>query len=287
MYTSVCSGLRRAAPSVARQWVQLPPGPDGRGPNGHGTRLAEPDGGGRMKASTPGRKQRPDGEAEPAVAAEPGAAPTAPAAPLYEALRSDVLAGTFGTGEVLQETTLADRYQVSRTPVRESLARLEHDGLVERVGRGYRVKSGTPEDVLEIYEARIALEAQAALGAADRRTALDLARLHHLHDLAGASQDAGLTRALNSEWHVVLWQAAHNRTIEALLARLIAQLRIYDRGSEESADDLELTHREPADVAAAIENRDGERAGALIAAHLTRSRSLRMDRFARISVDSQ
>ena len=246
---------------------------------------------GRKAGPAAGSRPVPPAAAAPAPApAPPPAPPPVPApapAALYEALRSDVLAGVFATGDVLQETTLAERYQVSRTPIRESLARLEHDGLIEHVGRGYRVRSGTPEDVLEVYEARIALEAQAAVGAAERRTALDLARLHHLHELAASAGDGDQARALNSEWHAVLWQASHNATIEALLRRLIAQLRIYDRGSQETADDLALTREEHAGVVAAIENRDGERAGALIAAHLARSRAVRMERFARISVESR
>ena len=75
----------------------------------------------------------------------------------YERIRADILAGRFEAGAALLETVLAGQYGVSRTPVREALARLEQDGLLLRVVRGYRVRSGTAEDVLEIYEARIAL----------------------------------------------------------------------------------------------------------------------------------
>jgi DNA-binding GntR family transcriptional regulator len=213
-------------------------------------------------------------------------ADSAPAS-LYDLLRADVLAGVFAVGAPLQEVQLAERYGVSRTPVREALGRLEHDGLAEHTGRGFRIRSGTGEDVVEIYEARIGLEAQAAARATERRTELDLARLHHLHDLAGAAAGAGdadAERAHNSAWHEALWRASHNRTIEALLTRLIAQLRIYDRGTHESAADLELSRAEHARIVEALELRRADEAQQLITAHLVRSREVRLQRVVRDGV---
>ncbi|MCO6006881.1 GntR family transcriptional regulator [Actinoallomurus purpureus] len=202
----------------------------------------------------------------------------------YERLRDDVLAGRFPAGSVLLETTLAARYGVSRTPVREALGRLEQDGLLKRAARGYQVRAGTSEDVLEIYEARIALEAQAAASAALRRTDLDLARLRHLHATAGERTDPAEIRELNAQWHATLWQAGHNTTIQTLLTRLTAQLRIYDRGSHESAEDLEITRDEHERVLTAIADRDSEAARDALAAHLGRSRESRLAAFARDSL---
>jgi DNA-binding GntR family transcriptional regulator len=210
---------------------------------------------------------------------------------LYELLRIDVLAGGFASGAVLQEIPLAERYGVSRTPVREALARLEHDDLVERAGRGYRIRSGTPEDVLDIYEARIVLEGQAAAGAAERRTELDLTRLKHLLAAVGgepgnraASGGAGSfadpERARHAAWHTAVWRAAHNRTIEALLTRLTAQLRIYDRSTHESRSDLDLSCEEHARILDAIVTRRPQEARAAMSAHLSRAREVRLQRIA-------
>jgi DNA-binding GntR family transcriptional regulator len=198
----------------------------------------------------------------------------------YELLRGDVLAGVFEPGAALLETMLAARYGISRTPIREALGRLEQDGLLERAARGYRVCSGTPQDVLDIYEARVALEAEAAAGAAARCTDLDLARLLHIHEITGERTDPTEIRELNSEWHIALWQAGHNRTILTLLTRLTAQLRIYDRGLHETTEDLGKARLEHAQVLAAITARDPEAARAYVAKHLARSRELRLALFA-------
>ncbi len=199
----------------------------------------------------------------------------------YELLRGDVLAGVFEPGALLLETALAARYGISRTPVREALVRLEQDGLLERAARGYRVCSGTAQDVLDIYEARVALESEAAAGAATRCTDLDLARLLHIHEVTGRLADPAEIRKLNGEWHVALWQASRNRTIFTLLTRLTAQLRIYDRSPHETTEDLSKTRQEHTQVLAAITARDPDAARAHLTRHLVRSRELRLAQFAR------
>ncbi|HEY0186833.1 MAG TPA: GntR family transcriptional regulator [Cellulomonas sp.] len=197
----------------------------------------------------------------------------------YADLRRDVLDGAFEPDDLLQESTLAARYRVSRTPVREALARLEQDGLLERAPRGYRVRSGSPEDVLDIYDARTALEGVAAASAAGRRTELELARLAALHTgTEHAAPDE--QRRLNLLWHEALWAAGHNATVTALLHRLTAQLRIYDGTRTEHADDLAEIRAEHAAVLDALRVRDAEAARAAVAAHLQRSRDLRLHAFA-------
>ncbi len=210
----------------------------------------------------------------------PGAeTPGAPGS-LFELMRSDILAGEFGATAVLQELPLAQRYSVSRTPIREALARLEHEGLVEKAGRGYRVRSGTAEDVLEVYEARIVLEGQAAASAAERRSELDLARLQHLHEAVLAGEVEGTAeRGAHSAWHATIWRASHNRTIEELLHRLTAQLRIYDRGTQETTHDLEQTRTEHEAILSAVRERRPEEARTAMVQHLTRAREVRLHRF--------
>jgi DNA-binding GntR family transcriptional regulator len=88
----------------------------------------------------------------------------------YTRLRKEILEGAFAPGTILLKTALSARYGVSRTPVREALGRLAQDGLIERSTRGFRIRQRDPEQILEIYEARIALEARSAELAARRRT---------------------------------------------------------------------------------------------------------------------
>jgi DNA-binding GntR family transcriptional regulator len=88
----------------------------------------------------------------------------------YDSLRSDILDWSIGPGTVLQEVELSSRFGISRTPVREALARLVADGLAEPLGgRGLVVSQVSAENVVELFELRQALEVQAAALAAERR----------------------------------------------------------------------------------------------------------------------
>ncbi|WP_066043498.1 GntR family transcriptional regulator [Herbiconiux solani] len=88
----------------------------------------------------------------------------------YSVLRSEILAWDLAPGTMLAEVELSSRLGISRTPVREALARLVADGLAEpQGGRGLIVSPVSAENVTELFELRQALEAQAAALAARRR----------------------------------------------------------------------------------------------------------------------
>ena len=91
----------------------------------------------------------------------------------YRTLRDEILDWQLAPGTVLAEVEQASRLGVSRTPLREALARLTADGLVEtQSGRGLVVSEASLESVTELFEVREALEAQAAALAAQRRDPL-------------------------------------------------------------------------------------------------------------------
>lgn len=89
---------------------------------------------------------------------------------VYATLRDEILEGTLAPGMPLGEIEQSERLGVSRTPLREALARLQSDGLVAaRGGKGLIVAGLSGDDVREIYELRDALETKSARLAAQRR----------------------------------------------------------------------------------------------------------------------
>lgn len=198
----------------------------------------------------------------------------------YLRMRQEILERQIVPGEQLLETALSARYGVSRTPIRVALARLEHDGLVERLHRGYRVRVGSAEDVLDIYEARIALEAVAAATAAVRHSELELARLAHLHE-ESLTADTATAEMLHRQWHEMLWTASHNRAIASTLTRLCSQLTIVDSALMVDPANLATAAEEHGRIMEALRVRDGDAAGEGVRAHLTRTRETRLSELAK------
>lgn len=90
---------------------------------------------------------------------------------VYRALKEDILAARLGRDELLLEQVLADRYGVSKTPVREALRLLVHDGLLLVLPRkGYMVRPVGLQDVVEVFELRRIIEPPLCAEAARRRT---------------------------------------------------------------------------------------------------------------------
>ena len=131
----------------------------------------------------------------------------------YQRLKEAIRAGDLMPGQQLVESVLAEWCEVSRTPIREALSKLQHDGLVERNDRGLVVRERSPEEVLDIYETRIALEGTAARMAAERRNSHDLILLRRamgrLDGLPTEDVDA-MVRA-NRQFHTAVWRAGSAR----------------------------------------------------------------------------
>jgi DNA-binding GntR family transcriptional regulator len=131
----------------------------------------------------------------------------------YDALLRGMAEGTFQPGDRMRELAVCDWLQISRTPVREALRRLEADGLLSHAPRGGLVV--TPVDrgmVGELYDMREVLEGTAARLAAARATRADLDELHDLVAReARLPPDPGAAAAHNRAFHLAVYEAAHNR----------------------------------------------------------------------------
>ena len=152
-------------------------------------------------------------------------------------------------GQRLQEATLALQLGVSRTPVREALARLESDGLIAAEGRSFVVPVLSDADVDEIYELRGLLEpaalAQVAESVADPKTLARIADALRAAEAADRSADAEAFIEANARFHARLARprrqspaAARDRALcraRALPARADAQQRRRAQGGARRA----------------------------------------------------
>lgn len=199
----------------------------------------------------------------------------------YEKIKAAILSGTLAPGQPLVETSLASWCGVSRTPIREALRRLQQDGLIDRSERGMAVRARSPEEILDIYDTRLVLEAMAARVAADRRTAHDLRTLRLWLDRGGevdAADGPGMVE-VNQGFHSAVWRASHNEALIDLLDRLNLHLARYPGTTLSSPGRWDTARREHEKLTDAIEQRDGEAAHEIAFGHFVAARDIRLALF--------
>ena len=147
----------------------------------------------------------------------------------YARLRDAILDGTLEPGEQLRDGELSEWLGLSRTPLREALARLEEYGLVETAPNRYtRVAPLTGRDARDAFPVVAALHALAASLGVPRISDDELAAMRAANDeFAGALRSGDVDRAMETDdrFHAVLIQASANREIARSLARLMPKIR--------------------------------------------------------------
>jgi DNA-binding GntR family transcriptional regulator len=198
--------------------------------------------------------------------------------PPYEIIKHAILKGELLPGQPLVEIALAAMCQVSRTPIREALTRLEQDGLISRSDRGLIVRERSPEEILDIYQVRTVLEGTAAASAADRRNEHDIRMLRSLIKQAEqvGDEDDEAKVEVNRAFHRALWAASHNDCLLDLLERLDLHLGRYPATTLSSAGRWEEAKQEHAVMTDAIGNRDSGKARDAALGHFTRARDIRL-----------
>jgi len=191
---------------------------------------------------------------------------------LRERLEQDIVSGELKPGERLDEVSLAKRFSVSRTPIREALQRLSMSGLVElRPRRGAFVREIGVTEMIEMFEVMAELEGMCGRLAAQRITP-DLAeQLQRALDACGAAADSGDTDAYyhaNVEFHAVIYAASQNRFLADQARALHAQLSPFRRLQLRVVHRMRQSLLEHHEAAAGILDGDPARAEAALKSHV-------------------
>src|SRR5215831_6587424 len=130
----------------------------------------------------------------------------------YRNLKAAIVGGRYRPGAALSEVGLATEHGMSRTPIREGLARLWQEGYVDRVvGHGYFVARVTVQQIHDTFDVRRLLEGAAATRAAELATAEEVDKLLRLARVPiGASMDYRQSEAANVQFHLAIAACARN-----------------------------------------------------------------------------
>ncbi|MCV2869605.1 GntR family transcriptional regulator [Defluviimonas sp. WL0002] len=183
-----------------------------------------------------------------------------------------ILDGTFENGERLDEVTLAKRFGVSRTPVREALQKLVLAGLVEQQPRrGAFVRQPGPVELIEMFEVMAELEASCARFAASRISdeALDELRAANQRCQAAVeANDADRYYEENEVFHKIIYRQSGNGLLEQEALRLHRRLKPFRRVQLRLRGRMRQSMAEHLEIVEALTRADANAAAEALRAHV-------------------
>lgn len=192
---------------------------------------------------------------------------------LRREIEREILSGALAPGDRLDEKSLAERFAVSRTPVREALSGLAASGLVElRPHQGAVVARLTIPRMIEMFEVMAELEGLCARLASRRMTAEERAQLQRIHaecgDAVRAGDDPDAYYVLNKQFHETIYAGSHNGFLEETTRSIRNRLSPYRRHQLHLSGRVRNSHAEHGAVVDAILRGDADAADALMRRHI-------------------
>ena len=195
---------------------------------------------------------------------------------VFERLEQEILSGVYQRGEILTEMRLCADLDVSRTPVREALRRLEQEHIIEISGKGIVVLGVTEQDLHDIYDIRREIEGDAAAKAAERITDEELAELRsviELQEFYVSKKDAEHIRALDSQFHTLIYRFTGSAVYYDTLMPLHKKVQKHRKKSVENNSRAQSSLAEHRKIFDAIEARDPHNARRAMIAHVENARN--------------
>ncbi|ACI59267.1 transcriptional regulator, GntR family (plasmid) [Rhizobium leguminosarum bv. trifolii WSM2304] len=192
---------------------------------------------------------------------------------VYDLLRDEILDLKLAPGSPIDEVQLAERFKMSRTPIREALVRLAGDGLIETLpNRSTMVSNIDFLNLSTFFDALVLMYRVTTRLAAQNHRREDLPSIHRFHEDYAAAIEARDTLAMiatNAAFHAAIAEAGRNPYFTGLFRRLLDEgrriLRLYYQSYDEHFPQQFVD--EHAEIIAAIEARDVEAADRLGKVH--------------------
>ena len=187
---------------------------------------------------------------------------------ILETIRDAILKGTLKPGERVSEPELAERFGISRTPIREAFRQLESEGYLEVMPRkGAVVASLSERDVVEFYSIKSILEGHAARIAAERMSERDLERLETINaklEQIATEGDIKTFFRVHNEFHELFIKASGNDKLTELINQLVLKFNRLRLASLAQPGRMAISVQEHRKIIEAFRNHDGDKAENLV-----------------------
>ena len=158
---------------------------------------------------------------------------------VYDAIEQNILNGVYASGEIISESKLSEELGVSRTPVREAMARLENERLIGITPSGTVVLGITDRDVRDMFEVKLHLEPIVSVMASQNISQEALAKLKDIIDqqeFYASKHNTERIRNLDTEFHELIYSECGSPVFQSILSPIHHKLLKYRKASLEKSD---------------------------------------------------
>jgi len=187
---------------------------------------------------------------------------------ILENIRDAIISGAIKAGSRVSEPDLAERYGISRTPIREAFRQLESEGYLTVIPRkGAVVSEFSEKDVEEFYAIKSILEGYAARRACEKLTPKELDRLQAINDRLAelaSHNDIKMFFKIHNDFHDVFIKAADNEKLRELIGSLVTRFQRLRLMSISLPGRMGISVQEHEKIIEAFRRKDGETAEMLV-----------------------
>ncbi len=192
---------------------------------------------------------------------------------VYNEIKRGILKGQYVPGDVLTERRLSEEMGISRTPIREAMQMLEHDGwLVVETYKGALVREFDLEYVLEVLKIRKSLEMLAVEDAVQNAAAPDLEELEEIvccqRDMLNHYDEYDFIE-MDRKFHQKIYELSHNRTLQGLLSNFNDIISFFGIRALQKKERKLTTMDEHQNILNAMKSRDAGAAVRAMEEHMT------------------
>ena len=185
---------------------------------------------------------------------------------VYQKIKEYILIGELKNNTRVTERALADKMNVTRIPIRESLVKLEQDGLIRKIPfKGYIIENYSPEELKEAIMLRFTIECEAVSKAALKATSEDILELKKLNEALKNAGNAGNIEVVienDRNFHLKIVAASHSKILRKLYSMISIPV-FYIQTTVDLSKAIK-TYRNHLQIINAIENKDPDTAFTLI-----------------------
>ena len=190
---------------------------------------------------------------------------------IYDELEHRILTGEYAPGEVISEKRLVAELNVSRTPIREALSRLNQERLIKDTPAGNEVVGVSRQDAYDMFLVKRQLENIAVRRAAENITDEELEQLQMIYDkqeFYAQRRDYKTVLGLDNEFHEAIYKASRSITLETILEGVHRKMFKYRMNSIEHENRVDASVAEHKAILEAIKAHNGDAAEAALYVHV-------------------